>query len=452
MHRDTTQQDAIDCCEIPEVWELVRQLLKKDIHLFERNKEWVIYGTTSGYLKKISKEEADILRDFTNPKESDHHNNITRPEGIARQFLLQTVDEIKSRKIFRQSINPPKSVQLILSDGCNMKCSYCYGLYYDGNYHNKLMPIVTAIRAVDFAVDIGASNIGFFGGEPLLNFKAIKKIIEHSQTQGYELQFGMTTNGTLVTDDIASFLKDNGVLVSVSIDGPPIVHNLTRSYKNGKASYRDVLRGVEILKRHGCLDLLEMTYSNKHPAELKPILKFLSSLSPSISCTCVEGKPDACFSEEIIQGDRLRKYYNDMFDFVMETKSEGTDITVGGMNELITGVLSETTIIREHICGAIMDRVSIGIDGAIYPCPETMKSHLEIANVLDDWSLEYFNEKRKHVLGKLKKGNLKEHWFSNLTDICVARISVDTDGNKIIEDSQAIGMALEDMLYKIASL
>jgi uncharacterized protein len=447
MPYDIMKEHVVEHHETPEIWELVRHLIKKDAHLFERNNEWTIYGKTSGYLKKISKIEADILSDFVSP----HYFSNKIPDGFAKQFLLEIVSGIKSRKIFRQSINPPKSVQLILSDACNMKCSYCYGSYYDTNYYNKLMPREIAIRAIDFAVNTGVNNIGFFGGEPLLNFNTIKEVIKHSKSQGYNLQFGMTTNGTLITEEIARFLKDNNVLVSVSIDGPPLIHNITRKYKNGKASYRNVFRGIEILKRHDCLDMLEMTYSNKHPVDLKPILRFLSSHNPSISCTCVEGKLDAYFSEEIIKGERLRRYYNDMFDFVVETKSGGIDIIVGGMNELITEALSDTTIIREHICGTILNRVSIGVDGTIYPCPETMTKSFAIANVLDGCSLERFNDRREHVLGKLTKGNLKEYWFGNLTDICIARISIDADGKKSIEDSQAIGMALEDILYKIAS-
>ncbi len=435
-----------------DVWQLILRLLSKDTHLFERNDKWVFYGKHSGHLALFSSSEASFLSKFIKNGGAVATTELLDNGLSARDFILSLVSKINSKKIIQQEITPPKSVQIIVSDTCNMQCTYCYGEYYNARNHNKLMPIPTALKAVDFAAAIGAEHIGFFGGEPLINFSAISATIEYANACGHKFQYGITTNGTLVTPEIAEYFKANKVQVSVSLDGGDQSHNLTRRYKNGKDTYSDVIDGIDTLRANECLDMVEMTYSNKHSTDLKSMLKQLSTHCASISCTCVEGRGQSCFSDEIIRGERLRKYYNDMFDFVLEEKVQGRDINVGGINELISGLLSPYSFTRKYLCSTILDRVSIAHDGTVYPCPETMSSAFSILNILDQYSASEFESKRESVIEKLTMSNLRSHWFSNLTDICVARVSNNSDTDRTIEDSEFIGAALEDVLYKVATL
>ena len=436
----------------PEVWELIFRLLSKDTHIFERNGQWVFYGKHSGYLEVISSSQAEFLTKYLKGTNAIAPDEQIDKAVSAREFILSLVKKINSKKLVHQEISSPRSVQIIVSDACNMQCSYCYGEYYDARNHNKLMSVSTALKAVDFAASIDAQHIGFFGGEPLINFTAIKAAIEYANTCGHKFQYGITTNGTLVTPVIADYFRAHNVQVSVSLDGGPQSHDLTRRYKNGKGTYSDVLDGISILRDHECLDMVEMTYSNKHSTNLKAMLKELSLHCSSISCTCVEGRGKACFNDEIVRGDRLRKYYNDMFDFVLDEKVKGRDVNVGGINELISGVLSPYTFARKYLCSTILDRVTVAHDGTVYPCPETMTTPFSILNILNDFTVSEFATKRLNVLEKLTMSNLSNHWFSNLTDICVARVSHDPASAHTIEDSEYIGAALEDVLYKVATL
>jgi len=83
--------------------------------------------------------------------------------------------------------------------------------------------------------------ISFFGGEPLLNFSLIKKVVpyarENANKANKKVSFNIVTNGTLLDDKNIHYFKENGVVVHVSFDGPKEIQDLQRPFKNGKGSY-----------------------------------------------------------------------------------------------------------------------------------------------------------------------------------------------------------------------
>ena len=99
--------------------------------------------------------------------------------------------------------------QLILqvTQQCNLRCSYCtYSGIYEGNrtHSSNWMSFETAKKAIDFFFDHNIDSakvpVGFYGGEPLLAFDLIVQCIEYieDKIEGREIQFGLTTNGTLL--------------------------------------------------------------------------------------------------------------------------------------------------------------------------------------------------------------------------------------------------------------
>lgn len=431
------------------IFELINKVFIKELHIFERHSDYIAFGKKSGYLKILSELEYKYLSLMNKGFSIEQISNKTNIDVYkVSENILEIFQGVKNQKIVKSKLEAPNSIQLIISDACNMKCSYCYGEYYANQKDKHLMEIQTAFKAIDFAESLGISNIGFFGGEPLLNFPLIKEVVNYCKQKSVHFQFGMTTNGTLITKEFAEFARQNNILVSVSIDGDSDTHNLSRKYPNGKNTYNDVVEGVNLLKNEKCLYMLEMTYSKRHPKDLKTILTNISKLHNCLSCTCVEGRGVSYFSDEIIKEDRMIDFYNDMFDFFIENKTKNIDITLGGMNELVSSLFSDYSTSKEYICTSIMHRISIGIHGDIYPCPETMTNDFRIANVNENDLIETFSIKRATILEKLKKENLNEYWFSNITDICYARIC--DNGKKEIEDSISISKAIEDILYKVA--
>lgn len=99
----------------------------------------------------------------------------------------------------------------------------------------------TAQRALAITLQSPSSRIKieFQGGEPLLNFPLIQKIVEAAKREapakGKEVEFVIASNLALLTDDILSFCKANGVSLSTSLDGPPDLHNRNRPRPGGNS-------------------------------------------------------------------------------------------------------------------------------------------------------------------------------------------------------------------------
>lgn len=140
-------------------------------------------------------------------------------------------------------------VTLSLTHNCNLSCKYCYS----GRSLKKDMSFSTAKKIVDFSMDITPPgqriDFGFFGGEPLLCFDMIKKITnyihEKERKTKKPVRLSITTNGTILTQSILNFLKEESVDFCISIDGPEHVHNLNRCYKNGKGSFSNVVNNLQ---------------------------------------------------------------------------------------------------------------------------------------------------------------------------------------------------------------
>lgn len=153
---------------------------------------------------------------------------------------------------------PDEPLQLMLlniAHACNMRCLYCYA--GAGDYGRPgMMTLDTARRAVDFLVD-GSGDaelvmVNMFGGEPLLNWGVLAATVEYgrrrAEAAGKRMAFGLTTNGSLLSDPVADFLARHRVNVSISLDGPAADHDRLRPYANGAPSYEDVVAGWRRLK------------------------------------------------------------------------------------------------------------------------------------------------------------------------------------------------------------
>jgi uncharacterized protein len=237
----------------------------------------------------------------------------------------------------------------------------------------------------------------------------------------------------------------------VSIDGPPEVHNLTRVYPGGAGSYDDVLRGIEILRKHDLLTLVEVTHSARHPADLGRILSHMEPLGVPVTCTCVDGLPTAPYAGEIVGGERLKRYYDELVPKVFEDLAGAGECSVSGVAELVAAVLSPVSVHRPHICGGVASRAAIAPDGRVYPCPETMEEGYSFGSVRDPGFTDAFEERRKTALSRLLKGpSLERLWFANLVDTCIVRLTRDDAGNFILRQAGEISDCLEHTVGLIA--
>lgn len=147
---------------------------------------------------------------------------------------------------------------------CNLRCSYCYylekkKLYPRSETGNRSFMsdalLEEYIRQYIEAQTMPAVMFTWHGGESLMRSPAFYRRVLQLQRKyaraGIRIDNSIQTNGTMLTDEWCRFFRDNGWLVGVSIDGPREFHDRYRRNQAGTGSFDDVMRGIDMLNRHG---------------------------------------------------------------------------------------------------------------------------------------------------------------------------------------------------------
>lgn len=118
---------------------------------------------------------------------------------------------------------------LILTERCNLRCSYCYARA--GGRGADMTP-ETAFTALDrLGSGPGTVTVELTGGEPLLNFDLVREVVTQGRAPGR--RFALQTNGLALDREKLTFLREQGVALGISLDGPPEVNRLTRGDDRG---------------------------------------------------------------------------------------------------------------------------------------------------------------------------------------------------------------------------
>lgn len=146
---------------------------------------------------------------------------------------------------------------------CNLACEYCYylekkKLYKDASADRRhVMSDDMLERFIKMYIESQSMPqilFSWHGGETLMRpLSFYKKVIELQKKYGGGLVIdnSIQTNGTLLTDEWCRFFKDNNWLVGVSVDGPQEFHDEYRRNNIGAPSFHKVMRGINLLKKHG---------------------------------------------------------------------------------------------------------------------------------------------------------------------------------------------------------
>lgn len=152
---------------------------------------------------------------------------------------------------------------------CNFRCKYCYVPEYDTNLTIENADEIVFFIKKQMSINYKDKDIivNFHGGEPLLNFACIEYIvnsIDECFLKTHSVHYGLTTNGTLLNQDISSYLAQKFKFnLSVSIDGMPNCHDKYRKYVDGRDTYVDVIEKAQFLNTLTNDLRIRMTYDSK---------------------------------------------------------------------------------------------------------------------------------------------------------------------------------------------
>lgn len=283
---------------------------------------------------------------------------------------------------------------IFLTRNCNLKCNYCYV----GTKEKLNMSIETANKIIDFISD-RSKNVEYLrdntvrvvlhGGEPLLNYEVLKYIIENlERVVEHDFIFDMTTNGTILNDDVLSTLKKIHN-VSVSIDGGSEVHDLNRVLTNGHGTFNIVKKNIEKMKSEGIKIRARGTYTSD-------TCKYLYD---SIDNICDLDVEYIVMHPDISDKNWNSKDFEEIFSQIKKIKN---DNYIKNRCENISIIDNSDFGYKKGSCfGGIAD-FGIDYNGNIYPCTMAV-GHEEflIGNVYDD----SLNEQKIDFLSRLNINN-----------------------------------------------
>ena len=267
----------------------------------------------------------------------------------------------------------------VMTNGCNMQCAYCQA-QAGTNGNRVFMNKDVAKKAVDIALSSPAKHltIEFQGGEPLLNYETIRYIVEYASAtkQNKTIEFNIVTNLTILTDEIAAFIKDNHIGVSTSLDGNEAIHDNNRPFRNGGGTYSSVCSGLSKLQQLGiCPGAIETTTSAtlSSPRELIDAYRsqgmdsiFLRPLTPLGSAT-------ANWEKIGYSPEEFLRFYQACFDYILQLNETGCHFSEGHAVIFLEKILHGCPVNYMELrspCGAGVGQLAYNYDGNIYTCDE----------------------------------------------------------------------------------
>ncbi len=208
----------------------------------------------------------------------------------------EQLEEMEIKRLFfkhnKIGENKVKSLSLIMSEECPFRCKYCIHFANSEHYYNpeKFMSEEVAKISIDNYMSIVLSDgideayINFGGGEPLLNWPVIRRLLPYidgyRQKYSQKIRTSINTNLSLLTPEIAKDLIKYNVEIAASLDGTQKGNDAVRLTKDLKGTYDSIVRGFQILRDQGRpLDGFAMTVIEDNFFDVDtPIIDWAASL------------------------------------------------------------------------------------------------------------------------------------------------------------------------------
>jgi len=339
----------------------------------------VIDEITWDYLDALEKsagnwEEAKKMVVSCYPKEELDHVQNEIENLITKGQLFTPEIEIAN---YQSPANPIiKAMCLHVAHDCNLRCRYCFADQGPYGGDRSLMSEDIGIQAFEFLFEASKNrcnlNVDFFGGEPLMNFEVVKKLVSYAEKRAAELgkiiEFTMTTNCVLLREDVQEFLKEHDISTVLSVDGRKSTHDNIRIFPNGSGSYDYVMKNILHFVRELEFKnyIIRGTYT-RHNKDFVEDVKHLKELGfHMISLEPVVGDPDAdyVFREEDLPF--LKKQYEELTRYYWKCYEEGHGFEFFHFNiDLFKGPCLPKRI---SACGAGHEYVAVSPQGDLYPC------------------------------------------------------------------------------------
>ncbi len=362
------------------------------IHVFEHHGSWYAFDPLTVRLVCIEPDEASFLKACQKPSDSSVGSSL----GWEPSHTAQVVEGLFGKGLFSSSPepapeNPPADrVEVLVnaSQTCNLACKYCFvdkGKFgYDEDRVLKFQPD-HARRLLEVLPEglpwVREFCIHFYGGEPLLNLEAMRAAVEAAREYEGLFTFAVTTNGTTVTDEAFSLLREGSFSVILSIDGPAEVHDSMRRTVTDEPTHALVMEFLRRLREPPRIPVRGSSVVRKGWT-LREAEAYLESIGVDLIKAQMVRLPR---NHPLALNEKERQKYiahlSEIADNVIAGLKEGKTPRDDRFSMRVLQVLKGTR--RTSYCGAAQWSFGIAADGTVLPCvllagvPGTVLGHID---------------------------------------------------------------------------
>jgi len=299
------------------------------------------------------------------------------------------------------------------SADCNLCCDYCFylsraGLYPETKKHRMSDAVLERLIKTYMGTAQDVYSIYWQGGEPtLMGTEFFETVVEFQKkygSAGNRVSNCVQTNATLMTDKMGALFAAYKFLVGCSLDGPPQIHNQYRRTADKRPSYKEVIKGIDILKRHHVpFNILTLvTQANVDQAHkiyhyLKRLGIFYHQYIP-----CVEFDAKGNLLPFAITGEQWGRFLCGVFDawYPKDVSSVSVRNFDAILSKKVDGI-NDVCVMGDNCCQYFV----VEHNGDIYPCDFFVEKPLKIGNIMEtSW------EEMMHSPAYLEFGTQKKQW------------------------------------------
>ena len=367
------------------------------IHQYKLGGYNIVLDVCSGAVHAVDDIAYDIISRFEKDEKEEIISCIfekySKRQGVTRDEIAECYAQVAALKESGELFAPDtfekmagdlkaktsgvvKALCMHIAHTCNLNCSYCFAS--QGKYQGEraVMSFEVGKRALDFLVENSGSRknleVDFFGGEPLMNFEVVKRLVEYARSiekqKGKNFRFTLTTNGLLIDDEVIDFANSQMSNVVLSLDGRKEIHDRYRVDYAGNGSWERIVPKFQKLveKRGGENYYIRGTFTHANPDFLKDIKQMLDlgftelSMEPVV---CARGDKEELTYEDL---PIVLEQYEKLAELMIERDKQGKPFTF--YHYMIDLQGGPCIYKRISGCGSGTEYMAVTPWGDLYPC------------------------------------------------------------------------------------
>lgn len=409
---------------------------KRDIPVIKTfffDNKYFMYDARSNCLFEITKElfvEMSYLKQYgvnnylTSARNTKQFDDIVAliNKGVISKPYIEKIEHPETDYIDSLIDRCVNDITLQVTRMCNFNCRYCAFANNNKivrNHEKASMTWDVAKKSIDFlyehSLDSTVVTIGFYGGEPMVNFDLIKAVVEYSKTLFFskKIIYRMTINGSILTDSMLDFLVENNFIIVISLDGPENIQNKHRKFnESGDGTFNLVYHNVNKIRnkyeKYFCenVSFMSVVFDDEDP---EAVLKFYKSID-------IPEHYVKLMSADLSGVDYT---YNNIYGYNDDNPLDET------FYDRMIKVYNKKNSLpnRWHHPGQCIPSIKslfVNVYGEFYPCEKLIENKgLSIGNIKSGLNIKKIIDFMN--IGKLTETECKNCWAMRFCEICIAQ-------------------------------